>query len=48
MGWILDSDGVWVGFGLVGLGWRGECGSGMVVIGLFLLWVCWVFGWYRG
>ena len=37
MGWILDSDEVWVGFGLVGLGWHGERGSGVVVIGLFLL-----------
>ena len=27
-----------------GLGWCGERGSGVVVIGLFLLWVCWVFG----
>ena len=44
MGWILNSNGVWVGFRLAVLGWCGERGSGVVVIGLFLLWVCWVFG----
>ena len=31
MGWVLDSDGVWVGFGLVG--WVGVVGNGGSVVG---------------
>ena len=29
---LWDSDGVWVGFGLVGLGWRGGHGGGVGVV----------------
>ena len=44
MGWVLDFDGVWVGFELVRLvglacWWHG----GQWIVWLFLLWVCWVF-----
>ena len=40
-GWILDSDGVWVGFGLVGLVWRSG-GGGMVVTVVGGVWLSWV------
>ena len=49
---ILDFDGVWVGFGLVGsLGWVGMVGNGGGVVGnglfgCFCYRVCWGFGGY--
>ena len=39
---LWDSDGVWVGFGLVGLGWRGGHGGGVGVTVVGRVWLSWV------